>query len=64
MLDDIFFVVQVVVQDVLYQPSQEGDIGAGTNGGIDVRFRGRAGETRINVAPFCMASDTHLKETG
>src|SRR5581483_3633078 len=46
---DVVLVVQVVLEDVVDQAAEEGDVGAGPDRRIDVGHRRRAGEAGVDV---------------
>ena len=48
-VDDIFLVIEVVLQDVIDQPAEVGDIGAGADARVDIGHRRGPGEARIGV---------------
>ena len=49
----VFLVKEVILESVIYEPSQEGNVSAWPEAGVNVRFGSGSGETRINGDKFC-----------
>ena len=47
--DDVLLVVELVVDDVLDHAAQEGDVGPGAQGRVDVRLGGGPGKARVHA---------------
>ena len=52
---DVVLVVQLVLEDVVDEPPEEGDVGAGPDRGVDVGDRRGAGEAGVDVDDLCAA---------
>src|SRR5439155_3862702 len=55
---DVFLVMEVVLQDVIDQPAEVRDIGAGADARVDIGHRGGPSEARISVDNLGTAART------
>ncbi len=52
-VDNVFLEIEVVFQNVVDHPAQEGDIRSGTERGVEIRFCGGLGKAGVNTDQLC-----------